>query len=312
VADLEADSAKPLSTAMQHQVIKLFESKCTQLKQEHCLCCRRVGIRLRLGSKGVCSDCSKYKDIGYFERRRCLPIWYLRGVPQYHVPEELTSLTLAEKMLIQLASPFIPLQHIKNGVFGLAGHVCCFEQNVSGFVNTLPRKHTDVTLLEVLKTVKAEIGCDEERTEVYKVRRRHVASALRWLKEYNVEYHHINIDMSALDWLEGDEGRLEVHEVGGSTDLVTAQDDANGAEADLGPSAQLTRTTVNVTDSVKEFGYVNDAPSPILSPEDCRVNNGVLAAIIGSPNKAKITVEWPATGPSACEPGFQHGGPITF
>ena len=67
-----------------------------------------------------------------------IPIWYLNGIPQFHVPMELTSLTLAEKMLIQLASPFIPLRHIKNGVFELSGHVCCFKQDVEGFVNSLP------------------------------------------------------------------------------------------------------------------------------------------------------------------------------
>ena len=88
--------------------------------------------------QGVCSESSKYKDVNYYQKQKWLPIWYEGDQPRFHVPEEFSSLTIAEKMLIQLASPFIPLQHIKNGTFGLTGHVCCFKQDIEEFVNTLP------------------------------------------------------------------------------------------------------------------------------------------------------------------------------
>ena len=60
-------------------------------------------------------------------------------------------------MLIQLASPFVPLQHVKHGVFGLSGHVCSFEQDVGKFVKTLPRRETDVVMLQIMKTIQSEI-----------------------------------------------------------------------------------------------------------------------------------------------------------
>ena len=81
-------------------------------------------------------------------------------------------------MLIQLASPSIPLQHIKDGTVGLTGHVCCFEQDVEEFVNTLPRQHTDVTILKVCKKIQAELDSNASRTEEFKVSKRKIGKAL--------------------------------------------------------------------------------------------------------------------------------------
>jgi hypothetical protein len=65
---------------------------------------------------------------------------------------------MAERMLIQMASPFIPLQHISKGVLGMKGHVCCFDQDLESFVNMLPCNPTDVLVLQVLKEVDVEFG----------------------------------------------------------------------------------------------------------------------------------------------------------
>ena len=67
----------------------------------------------------------------------------------------LKTLSMAEKMLIQWISPFVPLHHLMYGVMGVTGHCCAFESDVVGFVNTLPRQKNDVTMLRVLKKVKA-------------------------------------------------------------------------------------------------------------------------------------------------------------
>ena len=150
-----------------------------------------------LNKHGICSDCSKYKDIDHYKKQSWLPIWYDGDKPKFHVPEELSSLTLAEKMLIQLASPFVPLQHIKNGTFGLTGHVCCFEQGVEEFVNTLPRQHDNVTIMKVCKAIQSEVGSTSSRLEEFQVRKSKLGVALLWLKQHNEEYRHINIDMSA-------------------------------------------------------------------------------------------------------------------
>jgi hypothetical protein len=276
-----------------------FERQCSIVDHGFCPCCRRVGLNIDIVKLGVCSDCTKYDNRNHFEVNGWLPIWYKKAEPQFHVPEELTCLTLAEKMLIQLASPFIPLRHIKNGVFGLSGHVCCFDQDVEGFVNTLPRTKDDIVMLEVLKTVRSEIGSDAERIDTYKVRKAIVGNALCWLKEYNIEYKDVIIDMSALDWLCGEEGSLIAFELVSQTDNDNVTEDQSGLNEDLGPSAAYTRQTMEACGNVRTFGYVTDAPGVIVSPDDVIINNEVVRAIDRCNEKRSINVQWPAAGPVA-------------
>ena len=159
-----------------------FETKCAALQNFCCPCCLRVGIHVIIGSKRVCKDCGGYNNPSYFVDKGALPLWYDNEKPQYHIPEELDTLSLAEKMLIQRASPFVPLRHIKNGIFGLAGHVCTFPQDIEKFVNTLPRHKNDVTMISVLKTVQAEVGdMPATATTTYRVHKEKVGKALRWL-----------------------------------------------------------------------------------------------------------------------------------
>jgi hypothetical protein len=94
---------------------------------------------------------------------KALPLWYKDGYPQFHVPEELDCLTQAEKMLIQLASPFIPLQHIKNGVLGIKGHTCVFPQDVKGFAKVLPNLPNETPFVKVMHCFTKEVGTEEER-----------------------------------------------------------------------------------------------------------------------------------------------------
>ena len=206
MSTLMSNSSSPLSNDEKLNIGIAFKQQCALIKHGFCICCRRIGLNIEIVSKGVCCECSKYDTTDHFERNKWLPIWYLNGIAQYYVPDELSCLSLAEKMLIQLASPFIPLRHIKNGVFGLSGHVCCFDQDVEGFVNTLPWEKNDIVMLEVLKSVRGEIGSNEERIETYKVRKSLIGNALCWLKEFNIEYKDVTIDMTALDWLCGEEG----------------------------------------------------------------------------------------------------------
>lgn len=275
-----------------------FESICSSLKHQHCLCCRKVGLRVKTNKNQVCQECSKFKDVKYYEKQKWLPIWYENNEPRYHVPEELASLTMAEKMLIQLASPFVPLQHIKNGTFGLAGHVCCFEQDVEEFVNTLPRKHNDVTMLRVCKAIQSELGSDVTRTEAFKVRKLKIGKALHWLKNHNTEYKHINIDMSALNWLTEDEGmltNLSVQSNEGLGETLTSSE----ATIDYGPNANMTKATLSQGFNMKSFGYLSDAPPVIVSPSDSTIHNEVLKEVQKSSKKQFIEVKWPSTGPVA-------------
>ncbi len=145
-------------------------------KHKHCTCCRRIRLNQDISKEGICTSCSKYKDPTYFLRNDALPVWYENGdttnKPNFHLPSELKNLTLSEKMLIQRISPFLALQHIKNGVMGLKGHVCAFEQEINGLATILPRPLDDVNVIRVEQLVRAEIGSDIFTRKAFKVRRR--------------------------------------------------------------------------------------------------------------------------------------------
>ena len=102
-------------------------------------------------------------------------------------------------MLIQRVSPFIPLHHLKCGIFGLCGHVCAFEQDIDGIAHVLPLFPSDVRLVKVVQVLKAEIGSDAAIKKAFRVRRQYVLDALVWLRKYNAEYTPVTIDESRLD-----------------------------------------------------------------------------------------------------------------
>ena len=135
-------------------------------KHSHCKCCRRIRIKQDI-SKGICATCKKFKDPDYYLKNDALPVWYENGdrsnAPNFHLPAELKNLTLSEKMLIQRVSPFLALQHIKNGVMGLKGHVCAFEQDVNSLATILPRPLNDVNVIRVEQLQKLGVKFSKEK-----------------------------------------------------------------------------------------------------------------------------------------------------
>ena len=203
---MEDNVGKNRTAKQKKRIIEKFESDCEGLSHVCCKTCKRVGLSLKINEMGRCDGCSRVPPEDIEER---LPIWIDDDLNvRYDIPTELSGLTIAEKMLIQRASPFVPLQHVKHGVFGLCGHVCSFEQDVDGLADTLPRKRTDTVMLKAMKPIQAEIGSDRAVTKAFKVRRAKVLGALKWLTQYNTEYDHIEIVESNLDWIDGDEGSL--------------------------------------------------------------------------------------------------------
>ena len=156
-----------------------FDESCSVLKHKKCVCCRSVSISLKglpVSGVGVCQTCKPYKDKNYFLKNHLLPVWYKNGDTKkeanFNIPQVLSCLTQAEKMLIQRVSLFLPLHHLKNGTCGIQGHVCAFEQDVNEFVKRLPRSKGDTALLRVVKQIKTEVGSTKRSTrKAFKVRK---------------------------------------------------------------------------------------------------------------------------------------------
>ena len=297
-----------LTPEEKYEVFRDFEHTCALLEHKHCNCCKMVSMNMTVNKKGLCSRCTKFESPDHFTDKGALPVWYKDGLPQYEVPNVLSDLTTAEKMLIQLVSPFVPLHHIRNGTMGLSGHVCAFEQDVTGFVNKLPRDKMDVAMLKVIKNLKAEIGDSSAAyTKAFRVSKDKVFSALTFLHKHNPLYKDVEIDMSAMNWIEGDDGILEGQSL--ETDELVTRNDYTPESADIGPAPRQSNDPAKVGDYVSEFGYIDTGGRSTLSDDDRKINEQLQASVAGSPNKAEITMDWPDV---SVQPVYEFGDKKVF
>ena len=278
-----------LTPEEKYESINNFENLCDQIVLNHCKDCRCVSMNLAMANKNVCKKCHPYvgkKNDALINN--LLPIWRdLEGNIHYYVPEELSSLSDAERMLIQRASPFVPLHHIKNGNFGVKGHCCCFPQDISDIVNVLPRLPSDTTMIKMIHTYKQEInGSFQQKT--FSVNRMKVIQALQWLKIHNKWYYDIEIETKNLDWIEGDEDQLKVAEKEIDCNEETIDNDK-------GPSAAQVLDIRNQqeADDYNAFGVLESNSSLISSQKDKEIDDAILQATKNS------TMKWPSIGATA-------------
>ena len=111
---------------------------------------------------------------------------------RYDIPQELNSLTMAEKLLIRRCAPFIPVVHIAPNVLGIQGHCVCYPQNIKELCKYLPNRKE-----EIITFIHKVGGHDTKgltsHIDAFKVRKTKVLTALHWLKKHSIHYHDIII-----------------------------------------------------------------------------------------------------------------------
>ena len=263
------------------------------MKFKHSVCptCYSVGLDLKVGEVGRCNLCDKI-DSKLFAESNCLPFWEdENGETRTDVPDELKDLTIAEKLLIQLISPLVPLKHIKKGTFGLSGHVCAFEQDVNSFATTLPNLPHGTTILKVTKEATAEIGCKDSITKAFTVNKCKVIDALKWLKKHNDLYKGIKIDESRLDSIEDCD---DISKLVSSDDVVTKEDEALNINTDLGPNREETIAQMK-SNEAESLGFQNLDDPIEISKDDRQILKELQESISKSPEKRHMTICWPKT-----------------
>ena len=207
-----------------------FEYRMKTLQLQTCSVCRENRLEFspkdpRGGNSGegsestastVCTRCrsKKHAESDYFLNNNLHPVWHeresdgsirttgvgeeMKPVVRYDIPEELSSLTMAEKLLIRRCSPLIPSHHIKNGIYGINGHCVCFPQDIGEMCNDLPHVKSDMVIF-VRNISNSVTGVNQSRH--FKVDKNKVLRALRWLKVHHRGYHNITITDSNLDWV---------------------------------------------------------------------------------------------------------------
>lgn len=268
-----------------------FEDTNRNIVHKKCSTCCCVSLNLQtLKKKDICIQCNKRKSSDYYLKTKQLPIWISNdGITQFSVPEVLTCLTLAEKLLIQKYSPFVPLQHIHQGVLGIKGHVCAFEQDIPGLCCILPRLPSNVDIIRIVREMKSEIGKSlASLKKTYLVNKKRILSALLWLKTHNKEYQRITIDVSNLDWIAGEEQELlPLADI--TDDDMYDQDHNQPCNTDFGPSG-----IQPIQHDIQEFGFV-DSGEVVYGNKTTDTEVSILQKELLNAGQSKnIVVNWPA------------------
>jgi len=228
----------------------------------------------------TCNDCKRWRKPYHWKEHfpEYLPVWYNDdGQAQFHVPECLKDLREGEKLLIQQISPYVPLEHLKQGAHACVGHVCSFPQDIDFVCTELPRK--SVNAIRIVKHFKLKDGTIDSTT--FCIRKDMVLKALRWLKKYNSCYHNITIKEENMDWMEGDNERdLEVDLVIKETETEkdTTFSVVTSMEGDeIETSISMNKTETIYTDAVDTKCTMNTSQPPQYN--DGNNNNTLINSV---------------------------------
>ena len=207
----------------------------------------------------------------------------------------MSSLSDAERLLIQLVSTIISLYHIKNGNLGSKGHVCSFPQDISSICYSLPRFPEETDLLRVIKFMKEN---DQIVSKSFVVRRIFVLRALHWLKKYHAHYKFIKIDERKLDWL-GEEGEKNIMD-------HLNRDIISSTKSDVDESgATPINTNIDETEeSESSFGLIVTEPSTAFNEDDRKIAAQLKEA--SKKGGIKTSIVWPSISPEPVSEYTDH------
>ena len=126
------------------------------VKLKICFTCRTTALSLELKPSGKCTRCSTGKDRDKFTAQNNMAsVWKDGDKICYDIPLQLSCLSLAERMILQRVSVFIPQKYINHGTFCIKGHVCCFPQDIGEVFDELPRLPQHVKMVKFIRKVTA-------------------------------------------------------------------------------------------------------------------------------------------------------------
>ena len=279
--------------ATKNKLETFYRAECRMFRLEHMFCTnchQRRLTHMEYNQKNVkkgCTMCESCRSdsIKYSASNNALPVWKdtLTGKIYYHIPDELKDLTIGEKMLIQKASPVVPLVHIKNGTFGIKGHVCALPQHIDSICTELPR-----TKCQIVKVLKSGMSKDGSiHTKLFKIRKKKILDALHWLRKHSNVYKDIEILEENLDWM-GDAPEANIQDIvefdGYFDDMIN--DDKGPAPQQVFPDG--------VTDTIgmETSGILSDKNATVPSKTDETVLDQLKQLCINNVD-ASDHINWP-------------------
>ena len=131
-----------------------------------------------------------------------------------------------------------------------------------------------------------------------------VLEALQFLVDYSEVYADVEIDETALDWMEGEEDYLEGHDILVDNEVKIAEEEERLKIIDNGPAPRQVMEPQENGDNVEVYGYVDESGIGQLSEEDQEICIGLKEAVFQCTNKKDIVMDWPTVSEKAvCEFG---------
>lgn len=265
---------------------RVFEDRTKALIHQKCQNCMEVRLTMQTYRNNICAKCTRDKS-KYSIGNNMLPIWKdVNETIMHNIPDELAELTTAEQLLIQRASPYVPVYHIKNGILGIKGHVCSFEQDIQSFCDELPRLPPSVRILHVQKHAISSTN----PPRMFRVRRQKVLDALNWLKQHNTEYQDIRIKTENLDWM----GTSSEQTFPNIEKITTTSSKDDDEEMDIGPAPLVNvQPHLKQNEELDDFGMMSENSSHQPSEESKTVSSKVKDAVKNSRLTSMKNIAWP-------------------
>ena len=201
--------------------IRTFELEQMSYSVETCSICLECRLS-EVHFSGMCARCKRDKiPIKMFSAENCMD--------PGQVPSELADLTVVEQQLIARISPCINVHMLRHGGMASSGHCITFPQEVNEPARIFPKLPTEIKIIRVRKQGKNDSSKD------FRVRRRMVESALKWLKANNPAFSDIEISIQRLNRLPVD-GQLDDLETVEFPPDTVHLDDKGPAEDQFGPA----------------------------------------------------------------------------
>ena len=122
------------------------------------------------------------------------------GMIPSKVPPELQDMTQCEEMLIARAFPVMQVYIMsKYGTIKYKGHVVTLPHNVQKVADVLPHLPKDIPVVSFCAKGR------DRKIQSFRVRKEKILKALLWLKNNNVLYKNISIDMTRINTLPDDD-----------------------------------------------------------------------------------------------------------
>ena len=232
---------RSFSTPVQHrQQMHPFVAAVSELKPfKTCNICNEIDILActKLNAAGTCTRCHRERSVTH-------KFSAANGMLPDAVPEELSSLSFLEEMLISKVLPNIYVCRLRGGgQYGYSNHAIAFPQELESLAVELPRRPSETGVLLIRKR-----GSNNTQRD-YRVRQARVAAALRWLQANNPYYTDITISQNNIAELPEDGVPDTLPELDDDGDDTDRPEEAAGGGGDLtGDADREEATTVTAVD----------------------------------------------------------------